>query len=89
VAPYLGRMDDAERNGLEEVLTMHRTLAAVHSATEVLVASVRNVETVVALAQQGVACFALQPEVAQQLFREPLTAAAVETFEADARQVAS
>lgn len=89
VAPYLGRMDDAERNGFEEVLTMHRTLAAAHRATEVLVASVRDVETVVALAQQGVACFALQPEVAEQLFQEPLTAAAVEVFEADARRVAS
>lgn len=88
VAPYLGRMDDVGKDGTAEVVAMHRALSAVGSPTNVLVASVRSLDTVVALAQQGVGCFALAPRVAEQLFREPLTAEAVEAFDAAARQVA-
>lgn len=88
VAPYLGRMHDAGRNGTTEVLTMHRALTAIGSDTRVLVASLRDVDTVLALAEQGVSCFALSPELARQLFDEPLTDKAVEVFAAAARQAA-
>jgi transaldolase len=88
VAPYLGRMDDTGKDGTAEVLAMHRAITAVGSETKVLVASIRDLDIVVALAQQGVSCFALAPGVAQHLFDEPLTAEAVEVFETAARQVA-
>lgn len=89
VAPYLGRMQDAGRDGTGEVVAMHRALAATASPTKVLVASLRDVDTVVRLAEHGVTCFALGTKVAQQLFEEPLTDKAVEVFEAAARQAAS
>lgn len=85
VAPYLGRMSDAGMDGTSEVLAMHRAITAVGSGTRVLVASVRDLGTVMTLAQQGVSCFALAPAVAEQLFHDPLTAEAVEVFEADAQ----
>lgn len=87
VAPYLGRMDDAGRDGAGAVLAMQQTLTATAADTRVLVASVRDLDTVVSLAQHGVSCFALAPDVAQQLFSDPLTTTAVEVFETAARQV--
>ncbi len=89
VAPYLGRMHDAGRDGTAEVVAMHRALGATDSPTRVLVASLRDVDTVVRLAGHGVACFALGAQVARQLFEEPLTDKAVEVFETAARQAAS
>ncbi len=85
VAPYLGRMGDAGRPAHQEILSMHRMLDAVGSATRVLVASVRTPTDVVTLAQEGVACFALPPAVAAAFFNDPLTRDATEAFERAAR----
>jgi TalC/MipB family fructose-6-phosphate aldolase len=84
VAPYLGRMTDAGRDGPGDVLAMHELLAG--TPTKVLVASVRDVPSMVALARRGVDCFTFSPAVARQFFADELTAAAVEDFEAAARQ---
>lgn len=89
VAPYLGRMGDAGRDAVRDVLAMHRAIAAVGAPTEVLVASVRSRDVVVDLAQAGVTCFALSPAVAMSLFDEPLTDRAVEVFESAARNAES
>jgi TalC/MipB family fructose-6-phosphate aldolase len=85
VAPYLGRMSDAGRDAVSAVSAMQRALTAVGADTEVLVASVRKVASVVQLAQQGVRCFALAPHVAANLFVDPLTEEAAEVFEAAAQ----
>lgn len=89
VAPYLGRMGDAGRDGLAEVLAMHRAITATGGPTKVLVASIRDLDVVVDLAQAGVSCFALSPAVAGALLEEPLTEAAVEVFESAARGLGS
>lgn len=85
LAPYLGRMGDAGRPAHQEVLSMHRLLTAVGAPTKVLVASIRNPNDVVILAQEGVECFALPPAVAAAFFTDPLTLAAAEAFEQAAR----
>jgi len=79
-------MQDAGRDGTGAVVAMQRALSDIGSTTRVLVASIRDVDTALALAQQGVSCFALAPHVARGLFEEPLTDQAVEVFEAAARQ---
>jgi TalC/MipB family fructose-6-phosphate aldolase len=81
IAPYLGRLNDAGRDGIEEVVTMQRVLAATGSSTKVLLASIRSVPDMVTLAQQGVDCFTMAPAVADQFFADPITAAAADTFE--------
>ena len=43
IAPYLGRLNDAGRDGIAEVLAMHEVLAGTGSATKILLASIRNV----------------------------------------------
>jgi TalC/MipB family fructose-6-phosphate aldolase len=81
IAPYLGRLNDAGRQGITEVLAMHEVLTATHSTTKVLVASIRGVHDVVALARHGVDCFTMAPAVAEEFFADPLTAEAARNFE--------
>jgi transaldolase len=81
IAPYLGRLDDAGRDGLGEVTRMHEALSATGSATRILLASIREVEQVVTLARRGVDCFTLGPEVAEALFADELTTVAAAAFE--------
>jgi transaldolase len=81
IAPYLGRLNDVGRQGITEVLAMHEMLTATHSTTKVLVASIRSVADVVALARHGVDCFTMAPAVAEQFFADPVTAEAARTFE--------
>jgi TalC/MipB family fructose-6-phosphate aldolase len=86
IAPYLGRLNDAGRQGITEVLAMHEVLTATHSTTKVLVASIRGVHDVVALARHGVDCFTMAPAVAEEFFADPLTAEAARTFEDAVRE---
>jgi len=81
IAPYLGRLDDAGRQGITEVLAMHEVLAATRSNTRLLVASIRTVADVVTLARHGVDCFTVAPAVAERFFTDPTTAEAARTFE--------
>ncbi len=82
VAPYVAKIEEAGRGGIATVTAMQEALTATGSATEVLAASLRDVETIAALARAGVRCFTMGPPVADALFAEPLTAAAVAAFDA-------
>jgi transaldolase len=65
---------------------MHEVLVATGSTTKVLLASIRNVPDVVALARHGVDCFTMPPAVAEQFFTDPTTAEAARTFEDAVRE---
>lgn len=82
IAPYLGKLQDAGRDGMADVVTMHEIMAATGSPTKVLLASIRDVPAIVALAQRGVGHFTMGPSIAEQFFTDELTADAVRTFEA-------
>lgn len=81
IAPYLGRLNDAGRDGIVEVTAMHEVLRATGGTTKVLLASIRDVTSMVVLARRGVDCFTMGPDVAEGLFTEHLTATAVQDFE--------
>lgn len=81
IAPYLGRLDDAGRDGIAEVTAMQEVLRATGSTTRILLASIRDVPSMVTLARRGVDCFTMGPDVAEGFFTEHLTAAAVQDFE--------
>lgn len=85
IAPYLGRLNDSGRDGRADVLAMHEILVATGSATKVLLASIRDVASMVDMARHGIECFTMAPVVAEQLFAEELTAQAVQAFEEAAR----
>ncbi|MFP3713844.1 transaldolase family protein [Puerhibacterium sp. TATVAM-FAB25] len=82
IAPYLGRMTEAGRDGHEQVARMVQVLRG--SGTRTLVASIRSPEDVVGLAAAGADAVTLGADVAQALFDEPLTEAAVAQFDAAA-----
>jgi TalC/MipB family fructose-6-phosphate aldolase len=89
IAPYLGRLNDAGRQGIAEVVAMQEVLVATGSSTKVLLASVRSVPDMVALARHGVDCFTMAPEVAEQFFTDPTTAEAARTFEDAIRETSA
>lgn len=61
IAPYLGRLRDAERDGVAEIARMHDVVDG--SGTEVLAASLRSPDDIVTLARVGVPCFTAAPSV--------------------------
>jgi transaldolase len=81
IAPYLRRLTASGRDGLADVLAMHEVLTATDSGTRVLLASIPDVASMVALARHGVDCFTMAPTVAEEFFTDELTAEAVATFE--------
>jgi TalC/MipB family fructose-6-phosphate aldolase len=81
IAPYLGKLQDAGRDAMTDITAMHEILAASGGQTKVLLASIREVPSIVALARHGVGHFTMGPAVAEQFFADELTAEAVRTFE--------
>jgi TalC/MipB family fructose-6-phosphate aldolase len=89
IAPSLGRLNDAGRQGIAEVVAMHEVLVATGSTTKVLLASIRSVPDMVALARHGVDCFTRAPAVAEQFFTDPTTAEAARTCEDAIRETSA
>jgi transaldolase len=85
IAPYLGRIDDQGRDGSAELVTMQRCLRGTGSSVRLLVASLRNAETLGRLAAEGLDTFTISPAVAAGLFESEATEAAAAQFEQDAQ----
>jgi transaldolase len=83
--PYLGRMNDAGMDGLAEVFTMQDIVRQFPTRTRILVASLRQLTDVVALARHGVGVYALLPPLAEALLDHPLSILAAADFEENAR----
>lgn len=80
-APYLGRMDEAGRDGHGTVISMQRMIRAMDSPMRLLVASLRRVESIPALIEQGVDTFTLGPSLLPALFQDEATLSAARDFE--------
>jgi transaldolase len=80
VAPYVGRMTDAGRNGVESVIAMQQAIGT--EPTRILAASLRSADDIARLAAAGVPDFTLGGPLAQAVLADELTTAAVEEFEA-------
>jgi TalC/MipB family fructose-6-phosphate aldolase len=81
IAPYLGKLQEVGRDGVAEIVALHEVLTATGSRTKVLLASIRDVDSMVTLARHGVDCFTMGTALADLLFADELTAQAVTTFE--------
>ncbi|MBK8166680.1 MAG: transaldolase [bacterium] len=79
-APYLGRLDDAGRDGRQVLLAMQAILAGSGAGTRLLAASLRAAERVTDLAGAGLDTFTFGPEVADALLHDGLSAAAAAEF---------
>ncbi len=80
-APYLGRLNDAGRDGGAAVLTMHRILQGTGAGTRLLVASLRTADQIVELAAAGLDTFTFGAPVAWDLLKDNLTDDAAAAFQ--------
>lgn len=87
VAPYLGRMNDAGRDGVAAIDLMAQALRQASSPTQILAASIREMGDLESLAKVGVGCVTFGLAIAEQLFQEPLTLEATQAFEQAAKEV--
>lgn len=90
IAPYLGRMNDAGKNGIQEIACMQSILdmqTSYDGEVRLLVASIRSADEIAVLAAEGCNTFTISPAVAEQLVSEPLTLAAAEVFEEHAAEM--
>lgn len=79
VAPYVGRMTDAGRSGVDSVIAMQQAIGS--EPTRILAASLRTADDITRLAAAGVPDFTLGGDLARSVLDDDLTAAAVEEFE--------
>lgn len=86
VAPYVGRMNDAGKEGMDECLAMMDIVDGLKSETRILVASIRDTQVLTDLAASGMETFTLGPDVARQLWADPLTEQAARDFEESAKR---
>lgn len=80
-APYLGRIDESGRDGHGTVIAMQRMIRAAGSPMRLLVASLRTVDSLSRLIEQGVDTFTVSPSLLPGLFDDPATLAAAADFE--------
>jgi len=81
LAPYLGRMTDAGKNGFGEIAKMQEIVDGLGASTRIFVASIRTVDSMAELATLGLNTFTFSPDIARALFVEPLTIEAARAFE--------
>ncbi len=78
---HRSRMNDNGKDGYKECIRMQNIVDGLGSDTRILVASLRGSETLGDLAVEGLDTFTFAPNVARELFDEPLTHAAADEFE--------
>ena len=90
VAPYLGRMNDAGKNGIQEIIKMQSIIdmsEEYQGDTRLLVASIRDADEIAELAANGCNTFTISPAVAEQMLNDPLTLQAAEVFQEHADEM--
>ncbi|WP_298037475.1 transaldolase family protein [uncultured Microbacterium sp.] len=80
IAPYLGRLRDAGVDG-ETLITRMQAVCA-DSATDVLAASLRTPEDIVALRLAGIPFFTAAPDVLDALLHDPVSDSSAAEFDA-------
>ena len=92
LAPYLGRMNDAGKSGMDECRRMQDVVDGMGSLTRILVASIRDVKSMGDLMmmghgkRNGMDTFTFNPDIAREMFTEPLTISAAQDFEDAAKR---
>jgi transaldolase len=80
ISPFVGRLDDIGQDGMgliQEICTIYK---AYDFKTEVLVASIRGPQHVVAAAKMGAHVSTMPPSTLRQMFNHPLTDKGLKAF---------
>jgi transaldolase len=83
VSPFIGRIDDTGEVGMDLIRDIRMMFDNYDFETEILAASIRNVDHVKEAALWGADCATIPPAVFDQLFKHPLTEKGLELFAKD------
>ena len=83
VSPFIGRIDDTGESGMDLIAEIRAIYDNYSFDTEILAASIRNVDHVRHAAIIGAGCATLPPAVFDDLFKHPLTEKGLELFAKD------
>lgn len=78
---FIHRMTDNGKDGFYECRKMQQIVDGLGSETRILVASLRDEQTIADLAMDGLDTYTFSPAVARAFFDEPLTDSAAAEFE--------
>ena len=87
IAPFVGRLDDINADGLQLVRSIRNTFAAHHVDTGIIAASLRTPQTVAELFAAGCDIVTMPYPVLQQMLSHPLTDAGIKRFAEDWKKV--
>lgn len=87
ICPFVGRLDDAGRNGMEVVRQIVDCYRQGGYATQVLAASIRTVDHVVGAALAGSHAVTIPPKLIDSLLADPLTDKGIAQFVEDAKKI--
>lgn len=83
ISPFIGRLEDINQDGMqliEDIVTLYTNQGI---ATQILAASIRQVDQVTRVAMLGVDAVTISPKIFEQLHQHPLTDQGLERFVAD------
>jgi transaldolase len=83
ISPFVGRLDDIGVSGIGLIADVMQIYRAYQFKTEVLVASIRNVEHVEQAAKLGAHVATVPPAILRAMFNHPLTDKGLASFLAD------
>lgn len=87
VSPFLGRLDDAGNDGIAVVAEIVDIYREHGFTTQVLAASIRSPQSIVAAAKVGADVATVPFKILKQMVRHPLTDSGIERFLADWKKV--
>lgn len=86
ISPFVGRLDDRGEDGMELIRQIRTIYDHYDLKTEILVASIRNMDHIIRSAELGADVVTIPPAVFDQLLAHELTERGLETFLQDWKQ---
>jgi transaldolase len=80
ISPFIGRLDDIGEDGMQLIRDIRTVYDNYDLKTQILAASIRNVDHVTAAALAGADCATIPPGVFNDLFKHPLTDKGLDQF---------
>jgi transaldolase len=87
VAPFVGRLDDINANGLSLVKSIKNTFNIQGAKTQVIAASIRTPQSVAQLFAEGCDIVTMPVNILEAMLKHPLTESGLRKFEEDWKKV--
>ncbi len=85
VSPFLGRLDDSGKSGIEVLKQIKQIFENYKVETKIIAASIRNIDHLINAALLGVDCATVPPAILSESLKHPLTEAGINKFLEDSK----